>query len=176
MRQGVSPDSEAARGLATHWISMLEERVDNDPMLMLKLHNLTSKEGAEQERSGITTDLIAYITAAITANRRQIFLRYLTAAEVDAMDERRKKYAADWPSLITELRGLMERGADASDPEVRAAVQRWQVLFDATMSGGDQSIRGKLQLAYAQEPELLRGSGIDADLINFIRTISTAIA
>ena len=73
-----------------------------------------------------------------------------------------------WPPLVAAMRRLFEQGARPDDLAVRDLAAQWKALFDVTHAGDDGSLKTKLQAAYAQEPELLRGTGLDLPLLSFV--------
>jgi MerR family transcriptional regulator, thiopeptide resistance regulator len=56
----------------------------------------------------------------------------------------------------------------ASDA-VRPLAIKWRTLFESSISGGDPDITERLRIAYANEPLLIQGTGLDQTLFKFIR-------
>jgi hypothetical protein len=73
------------------------------------------------------------------------------------------------------MRKLYESGLDVDDPQVRAVATKWKALFDLTHAGDDGGLRKKLREAYIEEPELLRGTGLDLPLLEYVGRAMAAL-
>ncbi len=87
----------------------------------------------------------------------------------------REKTGPHWPPLIAAMRKQFAAGAAFDAPEVRELARRWKELFDVTHAGSDGVLQNKLRTAYAQEPELLRGTGLDLPLLGFVGRAMAAL-
>lgn len=172
MEQGVAPGDEAAQACAAQWSAMLERLVGGEQDLLLKLHAMNLAESSEQRRTGIDPAMMRYVQAAMGTARLRLYAKYLPPGDVERVRSNREKHAADWPPLIAAMRALMQAGAAPGDAQPRALAQRWQALFESSMSGGDAGLRQRLREAYAREPALLRGTGLDPALLDFVRQAS----
>ena len=169
MKRGVAPEHDEAQALARQWTDMLQKLVGDDPGLLIKLDAMTRKEATVQAETGIDPALIDYISAAMAAVRLSLYAKYLEPDELRRLAQNRVQNAAKWPPLIGSVRKKMELGARSDDVEVKELARAWQALFDASISGGDPALQAKLRKAWVQEPELLRGSGIDPAMLDFMR-------
>jgi MerR family transcriptional regulator, thiopeptide resistance regulator len=88
-------------------------------------------------------------------------------------DERIRQVEAEWPQLIAEMRSAYERGIDPGDQHVQDLVRRWQALV-AEFTGGDPGIAASLNRMYQNEPDVRQRSGIDPELMEYVRTAMTA--
>lgn len=166
---GVSPESEEAREPAIEWMAFLSEVTGNNPALAMKLKRIHAAEPRAQLLSGITPGMVEYVARALAGVRTAILAEYLSPDELERVRSRHAEHAQDWPPLIAEARRQMERGAAANDPAVQALAVRWESLFRASYSGGDPKLAEKIRSAFANEPELPLGVGMDSKLIELMR-------
>jgi hypothetical protein len=136
------------------------------------MHAMNAAEPSEQRRTGIDAAMMRYVEAAIGTARLALYARFLSPEDVERVRLNRERHGADWPPLIAAMRARMQAGASPRDRDVRALAHRWQVLFDASMSGGDEGLRARLREAYAREPALFKGTGLDPKLLDFVRAAS----
>jgi DNA-binding transcriptional MerR regulator len=175
MERGTPPTDSAAQEHIAEWMLLSEEMTGNDPGLMMKLRTMLAEEAALQEQMGMTAELRAYVLRCMQARQETLYARYLTPAEVQRVMEGRNKIGDQWPPLVAAMRKRVEAGADIHDPEVRKLAAQWQKLFDVTHAGDDGTLRRKLRAAYAEEPELLRATGLDLPLLEFVGRAMAAL-
>jgi len=169
MDGGVAADDQAAMACAREWSELLERRVGGDPLLLVKLNNMTRAEPAAQTQTGIGTVMIDYVSAAMAAVRADIYARYLTPDDMARVQRNRGENAAKWPPLIAAMREMMAEGAEPGDVRLNELARCWQQLFEASFSGGDAALRVKLREVFQREPGLMRGTGMDPALLDFVR-------
>jgi len=175
MERGTPPTDKAAQERVAEWTLLSEEMTGNDAGLMMKLRTMLDAEAAMQKQIGITPELNTYVMSAMQARQATLYAKYLTPAEVQRVMEARNKIGPQWPPLVAAMRKRVEAGADIHDAEVRKLAAQWQKLFDVTHQGDDGSLRLKLRAAYAQEPELLRATGLDLPLLEFVGRAMAAL-
>lgn len=166
----ISPESADAKQFIVRWIELMERLTGHEAALMLKMHAMTQEEIQLKINRQITPAMIEFLMEAMGALHQDIYAKYLTPEQMQTLRKNQRKNAADWPPLIAELRSLMERGISATDPSVIELAVRWQTLFETSVSGGDAEIHNQLRIAYAQEPLLMQGTGLDQTLLSYIRT------
>lgn len=175
MERGTPPTDSVAQERIAEWTLLSEEMTGNDPGLMMKLRTMLAGETALQAQMGMTADLREYVLRCMQARQEALYAKYLTPAEVARVMEGRNKIGDEWPPLVAAMRKRVEAGADIHDAEVSKLAAQWQKLFDVTHEGDDGSLRLKLRAAYAQEPELLRATGLDLPLLEFVRRAMAAL-
>lgn len=171
----VDPAHPSTQALTTDWLSLLESTIGNDPGLLLKLDAMTRNEPAAQAQTGINPSLMDYVMTCIQARHATVYAKYLTPHELERVMEGRAKTDRQWPPLVTAMRKLYTLGATETDPQVQDLAAQWKVLFDVTHAGDDGALKAKLATAYAQEPELLRGTGLDLPLLMFVGRAMSAL-
>lgn len=172
MDEGAAPADPRAQDCAAQWSALLDRLVGGEQDLLLKLHAMNAAEPAEQRRTGIDPAMMRYVQAAMGEARLKLYALHLPPEDVERVRRNRDRHAADWPPLFAAMRAKMQAGASPRDAAVRELARQWQALFDASMSGGDAGLRARLRQAYARAPALLRGTGLDPALLDFVRLAS----
>jgi len=169
MEQKVSPDTRQAKEFVVRWTEMLERLVGNNPNLLLKVYSMSQNEVEMQIQRGISPAMTEYLGDIMGALHREIFAKYLSPEQMQLLDKYRQKNREAWPPLIAAIRLQMEAGADPASETVRLLAMQWKSLFESSVTGGDPDIAEKLRKAYACEPLLIQGTGLDQALFRFIR-------
>lgn len=173
--RGVAAEEPQVQQYAAEWTALAQQTVGNDTSLLIKMDAMTRQEQAIQQQSGITPELLDYVMAAIVARQASIYQRYLTPQELTLVNQGRMATAKQWPPLVYAMRQLLNQGLSVSHPQVHVLAQQWQTLLEQTYPQGDGQLRIKLRQAYAQEPELLRGTGLDMALLEFVGRAMAAL-
>ena len=168
MDRGVAGESKEAQALASRWMAMGADSTGGDPRLLSKLDTMHRNEPALQVRSGITTDVLAYMTRAVRHSKLALYAKYLSPQELQRMHDGDERYVSEWPGLVAEIRRAMDSRQTVDDPSVQKLAQRWMDLFNAYV-GMDPETHRKLQAAYENEPALLAGTGIDREMLAYLR-------
>jgi len=168
MEQGTQPHDERAQELASVWSALVQETVGNDAGLLAKLDAMARNEPSVQQQLGMDEAVLDYLRACLAGRNAAIYRRYLTPQELEKVTQGRAKTGAQWPPVVSAMRKLYDSGVAVSDPQVRDVATKWKALFDVTHAGDDGSLRTKLRVAYIEEPELLRGTGLDLPLLEYV--------
>jgi DNA-binding transcriptional MerR regulator len=166
--RGVAVESAEAQALAARWTAMVDNYTGGDPRLLSRLDAMHRSEPSLQTQSGITTELLAYLTRAIRHSKLDLYAKYFSPQELQRMHDHDSRYVAEWPSLVADIRREMERETAVDDPVVQRLAQRWIDIVNSYV-GTDPEAHRKLQAAYDNEPAILAGTGIDRDLLAYIR-------
>jgi methyltransferase (TIGR00027 family) len=166
--QGIPVTDEKAQEATRQWMRLMEETTGNDPSLALKLRLLHKEEAKVQLATGITMEMVAYISQAMMTARAIFFRKYLSSAEFDVVCKRYQRHLSDWPPLIADVRRQMKKDTAPNDPAVQALAHRWKSLFCESFAGDDLVLAEKIRSAIKNEPELWVGFGLDLPIIEFI--------
>ena len=169
VEQSISPKNSSAKEFVIQWIDMLERLVGHNHHLMLKVHAMSTEVEIQMQR-GITPVMVEFLGQVMNEIHRDIFACYLSPEQMQFVDKNRQKKQHEWPPLIAALREKMQSGKTPDCAEVKPWVIKWKNLFESSVSGGDKEITEKLRIAYANEPLLTKGTGLDHELFTFIRT------
>jgi hypothetical protein len=147
---------------------MLERLVGHNPHLLLKIHSMSDEIEMQLQR-GISPAMKEYLGDVMGEIHRDIFAKYLSREQIQLLDKHRQKNREAWPPLIAAVREKMQAGVSPESEAVRPLAIKWKTLFEASATGGDPDIAEKLRIAYACEPLLTQGTGLDQALFTFIR-------
>ncbi|HEX7644715.1 MAG TPA: MerR family transcriptional regulator [Burkholderiaceae bacterium] len=175
MDQGVPPHHERAQEAAAEWFPLIQETIGDDTGLLTKLDAMARNEPSVRQQLGMDEAVMDYLRACLGARNAEIYRRYLTPQELEKVMQGRAKTWGQWPPVVSAMRKLYDAGAAVTDPEVREVAAKWKVLFDVTHAGDDGTLRAKLRVAYIEEPELLRGSGLDLPLLEYVGRAMAAL-
>ena len=175
MEQGVPPSDGRAQEVSGEWHTLIQETIGNDTGLLAKLDAMARNEPSVRQQLGMDEAVMDYLRACLGARNAAIYQRYLTPQELDRVMQGRAKTWGQWPGVVSAMRKLYEAGAAVTDQEVREVAAKWKALFDVTHAGDDGSLRIKLRQAYIEEPELLRGSGLDLPLLDYVGRAMAAL-
>lgn len=175
MDDGLAPDSERARQLAWEWVRLGDDTVHGDTRLALGLTRLQQAEPRAQALNGITMAMIDWVTTAFAHARASLMAPYMTPGELAQVRARMVATMQDWPPLFAEARQHMDDGLAPSAPAVADLARRWEILFRAAHSGGDEALDAKVREAFEREPDLLVGMGLNLPVLAFMRTAITLL-
>jgi methyltransferase (TIGR00027 family) len=176
MSEGVPPESARAQQLAWDWIRLGNDTVHGDTRLAMGLTRIQQREPRAQAINGITVAVMDWVTTAFAHARASLMAPYMTAQELEQVRTRMVATMADWPPLFAEARQLMDKGLAPSDPAAADLARRWEALFRAAHSGGDEALEAKVRQAFDNEPDLLVGMGLNVSVLAFMRTAITLLS
>lgn len=169
MAQGVTPDSAAAQDLGYRWITLLMDEVGGDEGMLVKYYAMQWNEGALQSLSGIDQARMTYIAHAMAYRRLAIYANYCTADDINRLRRHYVRHTTSWPPLIAAIRKHIETGTDPAGADMQHLAKEWKAL-SAKKVGGDLKLAEKLQHAFAAEPALRFGSGMDLPFLDYLAT------
>jgi DNA-binding transcriptional MerR regulator len=173
------PVAEAAAGaLAWRWVRLVIARTGNDAALAVKLRLLHDTEPRAGEIGGVTPAMMEWIGQAMAHARAALFARHLSARENRAVLGRQLATMAHmhaWPQLVAQMREQMVAGAAPESPTVRELALRWRALWNESLSGSDARLERKLRAAFAAEPDLRLGVGVDDALLAYAAAAAAAL-
>ena len=139
MQRELPTSSDEAQALAWRWMRLVVSMTRNDMALAANVLRMQIGETGAQQIRGITAQMLGWIDEAFTHARCALFAKYLSPAQADEV--RRRQLASGkqraWPTLLIELRALMEAGVDVNAAPVQAIVKRWRQLFRDSFCGDD---------------------------------------
>lgn len=171
MRGGVPPDAGAAQALAWRWVDDVIAQTGNDATLAVKLKAMHESEPRAQAIVGIDRAVLGWIGHALAHARAALFARHLTPAQNAEVLRRQLAGMAHmdaWPQLVAQVRRQMSAGTAPETRAVRALAARWQRLFRDSHCGDDSALEAAVRHAYAQEPRLRIGVGVDETLLRYV--------
>ncbi|GLQ89266.1 MerR family transcriptional regulator [Dyella flagellata] len=173
--RGAKPGDADVDLLAFRWMQMIHRDTGGNPDFLMRLHTMNQEDPQARQRTGITKELGSFVEQAIVTARLAIFERYLHPDEMVRMRENYGRNMYEWPPLIAALVKARDLGVPASDPHVRELVSKWLELFTA-YAGNDPATHARIREAYAKEPDLRSGSGVDENLFAYMRAVMEELA
>jgi DNA-binding transcriptional MerR regulator len=175
--QRLPPEDANAQALAWRWVRLVIARTGNDAAIAVKLRLLHDSEPRAQRIAGVGPVTFEWIGQALAHARGALFSRHLSAKETREVVQRQLTTMAhmrDWPELVARMRERMEAGEAPASAPVRKLAARWRELWRDSLSGGDERLERKLRKAFAAEPELRLGVGVDEALLAYAQAALVA--
>lgn len=142
-------DEPRAIALATRWMAQLEQDTAGRPEFLTRLNEMHAAEPQMREQTGVTPEMIDFITRAFAESKLAIWARYLNAEELAFTRQHYFDRLMEWPALVAELhRACREAGA----------CLRGGSAAGAALAGAVPVLRGKGS-AHAAEVSLCHGAG-----------------
>ncbi|RUL70269.1 MerR family transcriptional regulator [Dyella choica] len=166
--RGAKPGDADVDLLAFRWMQMLDRDTGGNPDFLMRLHTMQQDVPQARQLSGITKELGHFVEQATLAARLAIFDRYLLPDEMAHMRENYGRDMYEWPPLIAALIKARDAGTPSDDPHVLELARKWLKLFTA-YAGNDPATHARIREAYANEPDLRSGSGVNESLFGYVR-------
>jgi DNA-binding transcriptional MerR regulator len=105
---------------------------------------------------------------------RRTYQRHFSEAELQKMLDAQNalgasglaRIKAEWATLLPALRLQMESGAGPRSAAVRTLAKRWIAISKGVPD--DEEVQRKARAMFAQRPELLQGTGLTLELLDFL--------
>ncbi len=166
-----SDEFSPQRTLALH-LERVKRQIAQAERLAMRLEAI---EARLQARQNVPVEELLQLIEEITMTEK-----YYTPEQLLQLEQRRvevgavriREVEAEWPRLIDEVRGAVERGDDPQSQNSRELARRWNALIEE-FTGGDAGIRQSLGAMYETEPNVC-GMDIEAmrPLFEFIHGAS----
>jgi len=171
MRQHLQPDSQHAHTMAWRWVRLVIAMTHNNAALAGKLKSLQEQELRAQDILGITPAMLAWIGLAIAHARIALFAKHLSARQLAEVRRRQLATMAHmdaWPRLVAQVGEQLAAGVPHTAKPMQDLAQRWQQLFRDAYCGNDHALEARVRHAFAVEPDLSLGVGVDPALMAYI--------
>ena len=165
---GADPADERSRSLAKRWMATMARDTGSNPVLFAKLNAMHEQEPSVQERTGVTSAVMAFVLAASKETQLAVYARYLDADEFAFVRANLGKRNAEWPPLIARVRTAMDEGRAPDSSEAQALAREWFDLF-RSFAGDNPATQQKIRQALENEQELKQPGMVDERMIGFIR-------
>lgn len=175
MDNGTPPCDAQAKILARNWLDLSKKTMGDDPRFFAKLAAMHRTEFAAQALTGVDGPMLDFIMHSIHEIRFDIFARYLDSHEIKHYRAQAIKHLQDWLDVFADTRQLMESGVLPSQPQALDLMRRWRYLINDTW-GKNPSTLEKVRIAHEKHPELMDGSGFNADMRRFVDQGMLALA
>ena len=171
MAQKVVETDANAMDLAIRWMDRLEQDTAGKPEFLTRLNEMHSVEPQMRERTGITPQIIDYITRTFAESKLAIWQRYLTPQEMAFTRAHYFDRLAEWPPLVAKLHQATREGCDPASEQGQQLAQNWLALFQS-YAGDNPTTQQKFRVAMQQEPLLMKGTWMTPEVLAWLQQAS----
>ncbi|CAM8679805.1 MerR family transcriptional regulator [Leclercia sp. M-A074-M] len=157
-----------ATGLATRWMTQLEQDTAGNPDFLTRLNEMHSVEPQMREQTGIDADILDFITRAFAESKLAIWQRYLTPEEMAFTRAHYFDRMMEWPALVAKLHQASREGVQAESPEAQRLAENWLALFQS-YAGDNPATQQKFREAMQQEPHLMKGTWMTPAVLEWLQ-------
>ena len=161
-------DDPRAMALATRWMARLELDTAGRPEFLTRLNEMHVAETQMREQTGITVDVVDYITRAFAESKLAIWARYLNADELAFTRAHYFDRLMEWPALVTALHEACREHCDPASPAGQALARQWLALFQS-YAGTHPHTQQKFRLAMEREPHLMKGTWMTPEVLGWLQ-------
>ena len=166
--QSVAESDSKAMDLAIRWMDRLEQDTAGKPEFLTRLNEMHSVEPQMRERTGITPQIIDYITHAFAESKLAIWQRYLTPQEIAFTRAHYFDRLMEWPQLVAKLHQATREECDPASERGQQLAQNWLELFQS-YAGEDPTTQQKFRVAMQQEPLLMKGTWMTPEVLAWLQ-------
>lgn len=157
MQESCPPDSPSAMALATRWMERLELDTAGRPEFLTRLNEMHATEPQMRAQTGITPEIVDYITHAFAQSKLAIWARYLNADELAFTREHYFDRLMEWPGLVSALHQACAEQTDPASEAGQKLARQWLALFQS-YAGTSPQTQQKFRHAMECEPHLMKGT------------------
>ncbi|EMX9089975.1 MerR family transcriptional regulator [Klebsiella oxytoca] len=161
-------DEPRAIALATRWMEQLEQDTAGRPEFLTRLNEMHAAEPQMREQTGVTPEMIDFITRAFAESKLAIWARYLNDEELAFTRQHYFDRLMEWPALVADLHRACREKRDPASPEGQQLAQRWLALFQS-YAGKDAQTQQKFRYAMEQEPHLMKGTWMTSEVLSWLQ-------
>ncbi len=121
-----------------------------------------------REQTGITEEIVNYITRAFAESKMAIWETYLNAEEMAFARARYFDRLMEWPPLVAKLHQACRDGLSPASEEGQDLVAHWQMLFES-YAGTSPVTHNKFRQAMQAHPHLLKGTWMTPEVLQWLQ-------
>lgn len=168
MRKQCPADAPQAMSLATRWMEQLEQDTAGRPEFLTRLNEMHAAEPQMCEQTGVTPQIIDFITHAFAESKLEIWARYLNAEELAFTRQHYFDRLLEWPVLVAELHYACREQLKPASSQGQQLAQRWLALFQS-YAGDNPQTQLKFRHAMEQEPHLMKGTWMTPEVLAWLQ-------
>lgn len=168
LEQHVEVADPRAMDLATRWMLRLEQDTAGKPEFLTRLNEMHSVEPQMREQTGITPEMIDYVTRAFAESKLIIWQRYLSPEEMAFTRAHYFDRMMEWPPLVAKLHQAQGGSRDPSSDVAQQLAENWLALFQS-YAGTDPATQQKFRVAMQQEPHLMKGTWMTPAVLDWLQ-------
>ncbi|WP_312803344.1 MerR family transcriptional regulator [Atlantibacter hermannii] len=170
----VPPADPQAQALATRWMETLERDTAGKPDFLTRLNKMHASEPQMVDKTGITPQILDFITHAFAESKLAIYARYLSDEELAFTRAHYFDRMMEWPPLVAKLHHAFSRGVKPESEEGQALARHWLELF-ASFAGHDPRTHQKFRVAMTNEPHLAKGTWMTPPVLGWLQQAVAAL-
>ncbi|WP_159235763.1 MerR family transcriptional regulator [Raoultella terrigena] len=168
MQESCPPDSPSAMALATRWMERLELDTAGRPEFLTRLNEMHATEPQMRAQTGITPEIVDYITHAFAQSKLAIWARYLNAEELAFTREHYFDRLMEWPGLVSALHQACAEQTDPASESGQKLARQWLELFQS-YAGTSPQTQQKFRHAMQCEPHLMKGTWMTPPVLGWLQ-------
>ncbi|KFC98847.1 albicidin resistance protein [Leclercia adecarboxylata ATCC 23216 = NBRC 102595] len=157
LENNVEVSDPRAQDLATRWMVRLEQDTSGKPAFLTRLNEMHNVEAQMREQTGITTEIMDYITRAFAESKLAIWQNYLSPEEMAFTRAHYFDRMMEWPPLVAKLHRAESETLDPASDDAQQLAENWLELFQS-YAGTNPVTQQKFRQAMQQEPHLMKGT------------------
>jgi len=157
LENNVEVSDPRAQDLATRWMVRLEQDTAGKPAFLTRLNEMHNVEPQMREQTGITTEMMDYITRAFAESKLAIWQNYLSPEEMAFTRAHYFDRMMEWPPLVAKLHRAESEALDPASDDAQQLAENWLELFQS-YAGINPVTQQKFRQAMQQEPHLMKGT------------------
>jgi len=161
-----------AQDLATRWMVRLEQDTAGKPSFLTRLNEMHNVEAQMREQTGITTEMMDYITRAFAESKLAIWQNYLSPEEMAFTRAHYFDRMMEWPPLVAKLHRAESDALDPASDDAQQLAENWLELFQS-YAGTNPVTQQKFRQAMQQEPHLMKGTWMTPAVLAWLQQAIT---
>ncbi len=157
LKNNVEVSDPRAQDLATRWMVRLEQDTAGKPAFLTRLNEMHNVEAQMREQTGITTEIMDYITQAFAESKLAIWQNYLSPEEMAFTRAHYFDRMMEWPPLVAKLHRAESEALEPASDAAQQLAENWLELFQS-YAGTNPVTQQKFRQAMQQEPHLMKGT------------------
>lgn len=170
----VPPADPQAQALATRWMETLERDTAGKPDFLTRLNKMHENEPQMVDKTGITPQVLDFITHAFAESKLAIYAHYLSDDELAFTRAHYFDRMKEWPPLVAKLHEAFNRGIKPESEEGQALARHWLELF-TSFAGHDPRTHQKFREAMTKEPHLAKGTWMTPSVLGWLQQAVAAL-
>ncbi len=131
LENNVEVSDPRAQDLATRWMVRLEQDTAGKPAFLTRLNEMHDVEPQMREQTGITTEMMDYITRAFAESKLAIWQNYLSPEEMAFTRAHYFDRMMEWPPLVAKLHRAESEALDPASDDAQQLAENWLELFQS---------------------------------------------
>lgn len=161
------PADPQAQALAIRWMETLERDTAGKPDFLTRLNQMHASEPQLANKTGITPQVLDFITHAFAESKLAIYARYLSDEEFAFTRAHYFDRMMEWPALVARLHQAYHDCVAPESEQGQALARHWLELF-SSFAGDNPATQQKFRDAMSKEPHLAKGTWMTPPVLGWL--------